>query len=149
MSDDRQLCALLDDYAWTAIRNALRLSVRELQIVTSLIEDRIETDEGIGRALGISPHTVHTHLERLYKKIGVANRVGLVLRMRSAGLLESRSTAVARTPPLTGARKKVGCGEPRYQAAVVGCRRFFCCSRETDCAPLSDVCCAFGSTQER
>ena len=81
MSDDRQLCALLDDYAWTAIRKALRLSVRELQIVTSLIEDRIETEEGIGRALGISPHTVHTHLERLYKKIGVASRAHLIVRV--------------------------------------------------------------------
>lgn len=81
MNDDRQLCALLDEPAWTAIRESLGLSVRELQIVTSLIEHRIETEEGIGRALGISPHTVHTHLERLYKKVGVASRSHLIVRV--------------------------------------------------------------------
>jgi DNA-binding CsgD family transcriptional regulator len=81
MNDDRQLCSLLDDHTWTAIRGSLRLSTRELQIVTSLIEDRIETEKGIGRALGISPHTVHTHLERLYKKIGVASRHHLIVRV--------------------------------------------------------------------
>jgi DNA-binding CsgD family transcriptional regulator len=31
--------------------------------------------------LGISPHTVHTHIERLYRKVGVASRVSLVRRV--------------------------------------------------------------------
>ena len=81
MTDHRQLCALLDEHSWINIRSSLRLSARELQIVTSLIEDRIETEEEIGRALGISPHTVHTHLERLYKKVGVASRSHLIVRV--------------------------------------------------------------------
>lgn len=29
----------------------------------------------------MSPHTVHTHLERLYKKLGVANRSRLIVRV--------------------------------------------------------------------
>jgi DNA-binding CsgD family transcriptional regulator len=72
---------LLQDHAWAAISSSLRLSARELQIVTCLIEDGLDTDDQIGRVLGISPHTVHTHLERLYKKIGVASRSHLILRV--------------------------------------------------------------------
>jgi DNA-binding CsgD family transcriptional regulator len=72
---------LLRDDAWAAIGSSLRLSGRELQIVTCLIEARLDTDDAIGRVLGMSPHTVHTHLERLYKKIGVASRSHLILRV--------------------------------------------------------------------
>jgi DNA-binding CsgD family transcriptional regulator len=70
---------LLTEHAWDAIRSSLRLSVRELQIVTCLVEGGLDTDHEIGRVLGISPHTVHTHVERLYKKIGVASRSHLIL----------------------------------------------------------------------
>jgi DNA-binding CsgD family transcriptional regulator len=79
--DDREVPSLLNERAWAAIGSSLGLSRRELQIVTSLIEDRLETEHEVGRALGISPHTVHTHLERLYKKIGVASRSHLIVRV--------------------------------------------------------------------
>lgn len=72
---------LLKDDAWVAIGRSLRLSARELQIVTCLIEEGLDTDDEIGRVLGISPHTVHTHLERLYKKIGVASRFHVIRRV--------------------------------------------------------------------
>lgn len=72
---------LLKDDAWAVIGTSLRLSTRELQIVECLIEGGLDTDDEIGRVLGISPHTVHTHLERLYKKIGVASRSHLILRV--------------------------------------------------------------------
>jgi two-component system nitrate/nitrite response regulator NarP len=42
----------------------------------------------VATRLGISEGTAKLHLYNVYKKIGVANRVELVLRMRSAGLLE-------------------------------------------------------------
>jgi DNA-binding CsgD family transcriptional regulator len=73
--------SLLKDDAWAAIGTSLRLSTRERQIVTCLIEGQLDTDHEIGGALGISPHTVHTHLERLYKKLGVASRSHLILRV--------------------------------------------------------------------
>lgn len=38
-----------------------------------------ETYCGIGRMLGISPHTVDTHLRRLRDKTGTANRTQLVV----------------------------------------------------------------------
>jgi hypothetical protein len=39
------------------------------------------TDAVIAGDLQISPHTVHTHCERLYRKLGVTGRVKLVLRV--------------------------------------------------------------------
>ena len=35
----------------------------------------------MGVNLGISPHTVHTHLERLYRKLGVGSRVALTTKI--------------------------------------------------------------------
>ena len=73
--------AVLSSAAWSAIGASLKLSARELQIVTCIIEDLAETQDDVGRHLGMSPHTVHTHLERLYKKLGVANRSRLIVRV--------------------------------------------------------------------
>ena len=39
------------------------------------------TESAIAGGLKISPHTVHTHCERLYHKVGVTDRVKLVLRV--------------------------------------------------------------------
>jgi DNA-binding CsgD family transcriptional regulator len=71
----------LSSAAWSAIGASLKLSARELQIVTCIVEDLAETQNEVGRHLGISPHTVHTHLERLYKKLGVASRSHLIVRV--------------------------------------------------------------------
>ncbi|MFD7759070.1 helix-turn-helix transcriptional regulator [Streptomyces microflavus] len=45
------------------------------------------TAEVIGRRLGISPRTVHKHLNALYRKLGAADRLSAVLRAQGAGLL--------------------------------------------------------------
>ncbi|MFJ8843114.1 response regulator transcription factor [Streptomyces cyaneofuscatus] len=45
------------------------------------------TAEVIGRRLGISPRTVHKHLNALYRKLGAADRLSAVLRAQDAGLL--------------------------------------------------------------
>jgi len=73
--------SLLNERSWAAIGSSLGCSRRELEILTSLIEDRLDTEDAIGRALGISPHTVHTHLERLYRKVGVGSRAHLIVRV--------------------------------------------------------------------
>lgn len=39
------------------------------------------TEFAIADELKVSPHTVHTHCERLYRKLGVSDRVKLVLRV--------------------------------------------------------------------
>ena len=70
---------MLNDEQWLGIAVRLSVSQRELQIVRLLFED--EQEKGIADRLGISKHTVHTHLKHLYWKLGVDSRVGLVLRV--------------------------------------------------------------------
>jgi ATP/maltotriose-dependent transcriptional regulator MalT len=69
--------SILPYAAWETIAKSLRISNRELQIVQGVFDDRKEY--AIAHELKISMHTVHTHLERLYRKLGVTSRLGLVL----------------------------------------------------------------------
>jgi DNA-binding CsgD family transcriptional regulator len=73
--------------AWKTIAQALRISNRELQIIQEIFDDRKEF--AIADDLKISIHTVHTHLERLYRKLGVTSRVTLVLHILSEYLSSS------------------------------------------------------------
>ena len=45
-----------------------------------------KTDRDIGDILGISPRTVHKHLQRIYEKLGVETRTAAVVRAMSMGL---------------------------------------------------------------
>jgi hypothetical protein len=47
--------------------------------VQGIFDDR--TDTAIAADLKVSPHTVHTYIERLYRRLGVTGRVKLVLRV--------------------------------------------------------------------
>jgi DNA-binding CsgD family transcriptional regulator len=69
--------AVFADQTWIEIAGRLGLSDREGEIVRRVFDD--QTEFAIAADLGISPHTVHTHFERLHKKLGVADRVQLVL----------------------------------------------------------------------
>ena len=69
--------SILPPDAWEVIAHSLRISGRELQIIQEIFDDRKES--AIADDLTISVHTVHTHLERLYRKLGVSTRVGLVV----------------------------------------------------------------------
>lgn len=76
----RRLGAVMfDDYIWQKIGDALSLSPRERQIILHLFDDEKETV--IAARLGISPHTVHMHIERLYRKLGVGGRMNMALRV--------------------------------------------------------------------
>jgi DNA-binding CsgD family transcriptional regulator len=70
---------VLNARAWAAISGSLNLSNREQQLVRGVFDDR--TDYSIALTLGISSHTVHTHFERLHRKLRVANRAQLILRV--------------------------------------------------------------------
>jgi DNA-binding CsgD family transcriptional regulator len=69
--------SILSHDAWRRIARSLRISDRELQIIKEIFDDRKES--AIADDLTISVHTVHTHLERLYRKLGVSTRAGLIL----------------------------------------------------------------------
>lgn len=71
--------AVFSEEAWGKIAQSLKLSGRELQIVQGVFDDH--TEYAIARNLNLSPHTVHTYCERLYRKLVVTNRVKLVLRI--------------------------------------------------------------------
>ncbi|MFE5090770.1 response regulator transcription factor [Streptomyces sp. NPDC056638] len=61
------------------------LTPRKRQVLTLLAGG--ETYWGIGRRLGISPHTVDTHLRRLRDKTGTTNRTQLVVLAIQRGYL--------------------------------------------------------------
>jgi DNA-binding CsgD family transcriptional regulator len=70
---------MFSDAAWREIARSLKLSGRELQILRAILDDR--TESAIAANLGVSPHTIHTYRERLYRKLRVCDRVRLVLRV--------------------------------------------------------------------
>jgi DNA-binding NarL/FixJ family response regulator len=71
--------AILSSDQWDSIADMLKLSKREAQILQGLFDD--ETEAAIALELGISAHTVHTYLERLYRKLGVASRSAAIVRV--------------------------------------------------------------------
>jgi DNA-binding NarL/FixJ family response regulator len=74
-----QGAVMFSEQAWSEIGKSLSLSGRELQIVRGVFDDL--TEHAIAADLHISPHTVHSHIDRLHRKLGVVDRVGLALRI--------------------------------------------------------------------
>jgi len=70
---------IFSDDHWRLLAQSLELSKRESQIVQAVFDDNKESAIAVG--LGISSHTVHTHIERLYRKLGITSRVALVSRV--------------------------------------------------------------------
>lgn len=64
---------------WPLVITKLRLSPRE-SAVASLCLDSVPVDQ-IGQLLTMSPHTVRSHLRRIYSKAGVSNRFDLLIRV--------------------------------------------------------------------
>jgi len=88
---------MFSNQAWQEIARSLRLSGQEIQIVHGMFDDH--TEAAIAANLKISPHTVHTHCERLYRKLGVSGRVKLALRVMNEYIVLTRATGTF-LPPL-------------------------------------------------
>ena len=71
--------SLLSNHAWLEIARALEITKRELQIVQAVFDNQHEAE--IATKFEISPHTVHMHLNNLFKKLNVTSRTELVLRI--------------------------------------------------------------------
>jgi DNA-binding CsgD family transcriptional regulator len=71
--------AIFSEPAWEAISLKLKLSARERQIVRAILDD--EKDGAIAENLGISRHTVHGLIRRLYAKLNLSGRPRLILRL--------------------------------------------------------------------
>ena len=67
----------LSDDKWRSIAESLGLSRRQLQIVRCVFDGLDEPS--IGHQLRVFSHTVHSHLNRLYKKIRVKSRCELIV----------------------------------------------------------------------
>ena len=80
----------LTNQEWHAIGRRLQLSRRQLQIVQCVFDALAES--AIARRLEISPHTVHSHLNRLYDKLGVASRCELIVQVFIAYLSLTSAT---------------------------------------------------------
>lgn len=72
-----------DDAPLSSLRSPL--TPRESDVLAHLESGLTAT--AIGRRLGVSPRTVRKHLENVYRKLDVQDRVSAVLAARRAGLL--------------------------------------------------------------
>ncbi len=70
---------LFKESDWPALARALRLSPRQLEIAELICEEL--TYAAIASRLGISINTVRMHIRGLFEKLGVQDRVGVVLRL--------------------------------------------------------------------
>ena len=96
--------AIFGGQAWAEIGHSLKLSERELQIIRGVFDDR--TEFAIATDLDISPHTVHTHVERLHRKLGIGDRAQLLLRITNEFL--ALTTALGSTLPPICANRVAG-----------------------------------------
>jgi len=93
---ERQASVLRRTTDLAAVTDVADLSGRELVVLQLLGEGR--TADAMARELGISVRTVHKHLEHVYRKLGVSDRLRAVLVAREAGLgAESGRRTVAQT----------------------------------------------------
>ncbi|MCB1308937.1 MAG: response regulator transcription factor [Leptospiraceae bacterium] len=67
------------------VDSAPRLTDRERQVLELMV--RGKTIRAVAEFLGLSAHTVHDHIKRIYKKLEVHNRAELVLRAQELSLM--------------------------------------------------------------
>jgi DNA-binding NarL/FixJ family response regulator len=62
------------------------VTARELQILSYVSEGF--TIRQVASRLGLSPRTVDTHIAKIYRKLGVTNRVRAIGRATELGLID-------------------------------------------------------------
>lgn len=77
---------------WREIGYALALSPRELEIAQALCAGVPAV--AIGRQLGITINTIHTHMTRMHYKLKVRSSTGIVARIFEAFVEMSRGPAL-------------------------------------------------------
>ncbi|MEI8372588.1 MAG: LuxR C-terminal-related transcriptional regulator [Planctomycetota bacterium] len=84
----RRSAPLFSNSQWLWIAARIELTRRELDIVRLVFEDL--GGRAIARELEVTVNTIHTQLKRLYLKLGVTSRVGLVLQIVREHLADSQ-----------------------------------------------------------
>jgi DNA-binding CsgD family transcriptional regulator len=65
---------------WARLMSTWRLSPRERQIIECLL-NYIDDETTMAQTLGISRHTVHTYIARLYQRLGVHTHCQLMVML--------------------------------------------------------------------
>ena len=78
----RRLLELIPDSRWRGFLHELRLSDREAEVLRGILED--ERVAQIAERLEISPFTVDTYRERLFRKMHVSSTTQLVAAVFAA-----------------------------------------------------------------
>ena len=92
--------------AWIEVGRSLRLSARELEITRGVFDNLKE--DAIAGKLGVSEHTIHTHVHRLFSKLRVTTRTQMVVRLMQELLMLTLSEAGS-LPPICRHRVKGRC----------------------------------------
>jgi DNA-binding CsgD family transcriptional regulator len=90
---DRQVRAMAGRRPEPAAALDARITPRELAVL-ALLGDGL-TAAAIARRLEIGERTVHKHLEHVYAKLRVTDRLSAVVRARDAGLIRAASSGAA------------------------------------------------------
>jgi DNA-binding NarL/FixJ family response regulator len=64
---------------WVTMATEVRLTAREITVAALLLQGR--TRKSIGKRLRVSPETIRVHIDRLFEKFNVNDRLGLALRI--------------------------------------------------------------------
>lgn len=80
---------LLSERVWLRLAQRLGLSPTEVLILRGLLNDK--TEARVARLHGMSSHTVHTHVKRMYRKLEVTSRGAAVGRVFEEYLRLERS----------------------------------------------------------
>ena|SRR5438128_6505459 len=69
----------LTGWQWIDIANAVQLTTREIVVAACLLQGL--TRKGIAHRLKVSPETVRVHIDQLFEKLHVKDRLGVALRI--------------------------------------------------------------------
>ncbi len=82
---------------WRSVMRSLDLTDRQLEVVRCLFDGLDEPS--IAEKLDVSAHTIHAHLNRLYRKICVKSRCEVIVRVFLAYVMPASARKV-RTHPI-------------------------------------------------
>jgi DNA-binding CsgD family transcriptional regulator len=95
----------LPEPSWQSIVRSLGLSDREAQVAGLILGDG-SCESAMAASLSISPHTVHTHLERIYRKLRVTSRSQVVSRIFQLYVNQEAATQVTQAAPAVYVRRR-------------------------------------------
>ena len=81
----RKLLGYVREHTAAPVRSDVRLTPRETAVLAQIVDDVAEAD--IATALGVSPHTVRSHVKNLYTKLEVHSRAQAVRLAMEQGLV--------------------------------------------------------------